>query len=367
MVLLVSCLFAGCSGSTKDTTAAGSTAADTTTAEEGSTDAAGGSEKSIADIKVGVSFSQLAQERLLYEKELMEAYAKEKGFTLYVQGADGDEATQMSQCENLVANGIDVLVLHPVNGYTASEIAKMAHEADVKVLIYDTLVLDCDLDFYVSFDLVECGRAYAQYCVDQVPSGNYLVLNGDATWYATAAQKQGIYEVLQPYIDDGSINVIADYNCEGFNTDVAMGYTESALTANQNDIDAIVCIYDGMSQGAIAALEDQGMAGTVPITGQDAELAACQRIVEGTQSMTVYKPVSKLAKLAMDAALSLAQGQMPESNGTTNNGYGDIPSYFPDFHIVTKENMYDTVIADGFHTEEEIYANIPEDQWPSRQ
>lgn len=349
----------GCGGSETETGAAGGT--ETATAGEEGT-----AEKAVSDVKVGISFGTLQQEMRVQEKDLMVQYAEELGYQTLVQGADNDEAKQTTQCENLITQGIDVLVIYPINSITAAEIVDMAHEADVPVINYATAILNSDQDLIAGHDLYEIGKAYAEYLVEIVPEGNYLILNGDPSWYASSAQKNGIHDVLDPLVESGDITIVGEYDCTGFDTDVAMQYTESALTATNNDIDAIVCIYDGMAQGAIAALEEQGLAGQIPITGQDAELAACQRIVEGTQSMTIYKPTNELARKTMEAALQLALGEEVETTATMNaEGVDNIPLIDAPFEIITKDNMYDVIIKGGYHTLEEVYANVPQDQWPT--
>jgi D-xylose transport system substrate-binding protein len=323
--------------------------------------------KAPKDIKVGISFGTVEQELRLIEKNNLVQAAQDLGMQTIFQSAENDETKQTTQCENMIAQGIDVLVLFPLNSETSAAIVKEAHAAGVPVIDYVNPIYNSDQELYAGHDLTEAGRQYAKFLVDRVPKGNYLILNGDPSWYVATQQKNGIHEVIDPYVARGDIKIVAEYDVTGFATDLAMSDTEAALTANNNKIDAILSIYDGMSQGAIAALAEQGMAGKVPITGQDAELAACQRIVEGTQSMSLYKPTGDLAKDVMNAALLLAQGRKNEikTTGVANFGGSDIPEIPAPLVVVTKDNMCETIIKAGFHTLDEVYENIPKDQWPT--
>ncbi len=130
-------------------------------------------------------------------------------------------------------------------------------------------------------------------------------------------------------------------------------------------VNAVVAANDGMAAGVIAALSEAGLAGKVPVSGQDANLASCQYIVEGKQTITVYKPLKSIANKAAEMAVEIAQGREIETNNVVNNGIKEVPSYLLDVVAVTKENMMDTVIKDGFHTFEEVYANVPVDERPA--
>jgi D-xylose transport system substrate-binding protein len=141
---------------------------------------------------------------------------------------------------------------------------------------------------------------------------------------------------------------------------------ENALTAQNNKIDAVVASNDSTAGGAIQALDQQGLAGKVAISGQDADLAACQRIAEGSQSMTVYKPIKLIATKSAEVAVQLAKGEKINSDGTVNNGKIDVPYIKLDPIMVDKNNLMDTVIKDGFHSYDDVYKNVPEDKRPAK-
>jgi D-xylose transport system substrate-binding protein len=180
-------------------------------------------------------------------------------------------------------------------------------------------------------------------------------------------------EILQPLIDKGDITVVGDQWVEGWSQEKAVGITENMLTANQNKIDAVVASNDGTGLGALQALDAQGLAGKVPVSGQDATAAACKSVVEGKFTVTVFKDINLLAPAAIDLAMKLARGEDPgvekrslaELSGDVE-AEGDVPCSFLPVVRVTKDNLYDVVIKSGFQKWEEIYKDIPEDQRPPK-
>jgi D-xylose transport system substrate-binding protein len=170
--------------------------------------------------------------------------------------------------------------------------------------------------------------------------------------------------VLKPAVDRGDIKVVVDQYADNWKSSEALNITENALTQTRNDVAAVVCSNDGTAGGAVQALEEQMLTGKVVVTGQDAELAACQRIVEGKQSMTIYKPIKPLADSAVEAAMKLARGEKVQTTDKINNGMKDVPAILHEPIAVDKSNMADTVIKEGFQKLEAVYQNVPKDQWP---
>ena len=333
-----------------------------------------GGAKDIKDIVVGVSIGTTTEERWNREIEMFRAYADAQGFELLVQDAGNDTTKQISQCENLINQGIDVLICQPLDGEAAAPVVSAAHDAGIKVISYDRFIMNSDLDYYVTFDTYTVGKVQATMVVEQAPKGNYIWLLGAPEDNNAHIIEQAHSDVLQPLIDAGDINIIAQQWCTGWSPTEALQHTENGLTSANNDIQGIVCSNDGTAGGAIQALAAQGLAGTVPIAGQDADIAACQRILEGTQYGTVYKPLAPLNQAACELAVAIATGA-DEKNGvdsslgswtTYDNNYKDVDSFNVAVEAITKDNLYDIVIKrDAFHTVEEVYANIPQDQWPT--
>lgn len=300
---------------------------------------------------IGLSLDTLKEERWQRDRDLFVERATELGATVDVQVANNDEARQASQCENLLTKGVDVLVVVAHNSESAATIVEAAHKAKVPVIAYDRLIQNCDLDLYVSFDGVRVGRLQAEYAVARVPKGRYLLIAGDPADHNSHLFRQGQLEVLQPLVDRGDIRLVGDQWAADWQPVEALKITENALTRSHNGIDAVVVSNDGLAGGVIQALAEQKLAGQVVVTGQDAELAGCQRILAGTQAMTVYKPLRALARRGAEVALALARGEtVPDATEHVPNGFKDVPSVLIMPVSVDAANMDSTIVADGFHT-----------------
>lgn len=317
-----------------------------------------GGGKSDGKIRIGFSMDTLQEERWQKDRDLFVAAAEALGATVDVQAANSDDAKQIAQAENLISQGVDVLVVIPHNAEATAAIVEKAHEAGIKVLAYDRLIKNSDLDLYVSFDNERVGQMQAEAITKLAPKGKYVYIGGSETDNNAHLFKKGAFDVLKPYIDRGDIEVVYDQFTKDWNPANALANMENALTANDNKIDAVVAANDGTAGGVIEALAAQGMAGKIPVSGQDAELAAAQRIVEGTQSMTVYKPIKALAERAAELAVKLAKDEDLGADRRVNNGKIDVPSVLLDPVAVDKSNIDDTVIADGFHSKEDVYKNV---------
>ncbi|MEA2173339.1 MAG: D-xylose transport system substrate-binding protein [Blastocatellia bacterium] len=315
-------------------------------------------------VKIGFSMDTLKEERWQRDKDLVEARAKEVGATVLVQVANGDDKVQTQQAENLLTQGVDVLLVAPHNGEIAASIVDSAKRQGVPVISYDRLIRNSDVDLYVSHQVEKLGEMQAQYALDHAPKGNYVLVKGSETDNNAILLNQGQMKILQPAIDRKDIKIVANQFAKDWKAVEALNITENALTQNNNDIVAVVASNDGTAGGAIEALEGQKLAGKVVVTGQDADLAACQRIVVGKQSMTVYKPIKPLADAAVDAAIKLAHHETVEAKDKINNGKKDVPSILLEPISVDKSNINQTVIKDGYQKLEAVYQNVPKEQWP---
>ncbi len=306
------------------------------------------------EIKIGMAIDDLRLERWQKDRDIFVAKAKTLGADVFVQSANGNEETQMAQIENMINRGVDVLVIIPYNGKVLSNVIAEAKREGIKVLAYDRMINNADIDFYISFDNEKVGELQAQSLVERVPQGNYFLMGGSPVDNNAKLFRAGQMKVLTPLIKEGKIKIVGDQWADGWLPENALKIMENALTANNNKIDAVVASNDATAGGAVQALSAQGLAGKVAISGQDADLAAIKRIEAGTQTMTVYKPITKLANDAAEIAVELAKGENPKSNATLNNGKKDVPSYLLTPIPVDKSNIDSTVIADGFHTASDL-------------
>ncbi|MDQ0430761.1 D-xylose transport system substrate-binding protein [Planomicrobium stackebrandtii] len=306
-------------------------------------------------IKIGFSMDTLKEERWLKDQALFKEAIEDLGAEVEIVAANGDDALQLTQAETLIQQGIDLLVIVPHNAEATAAIVHTAHRAGIQVIAYDRLVKNADIDLYVSFDNERVGEMQATAILDLVPKGNYVYIGGATTDNNVHLIKKGVFNVLQPAIDRGDIKIVYDQWTEDWSPEKAFLNMTEALAANNNQIDAVIAANDATAGGVIQALEAQGLAGEIPVAGQDAELAAAQRIVGGTQTMTVYKPIQTLTKQAAALAVRMAKGETVTTVRSVNNGKIDVPSILLAPIPVTAENMRDTVIADGFHTGTDVY------------
>ncbi len=308
-------------------------------------------------VRIGFSMDTLKEERWQRDKRLVEQRAKEVGAVLDVQVANGDDAVQTKQADNMLTKGVDVLIVAPHNGEIAASIVEAAHRQGVPVISYDRLIRNSDVDLYLSHQVERIGEMQAEYALKHVPKGNYLLIGGSPTDYNAILLRKGQMNILKPAIDRRDVKIISEQFAREWKAEEALRITEDALTRTGNKIQAIVASNDGTAGGAISALEAAGLAGKVLVTGQDAQKDAVQRIVKGTQTMTVYKPIQPLASGAVDAAIKLARKQPVETRDKINNGKRDVPANLIEPIVVDKSNVDATIIKDGYHTREEIYGH----------
>ena len=321
--------------------------------------------KSGGPVRIGFSMDTLKEERWQRDKALVEQRCKEVGAECEVQVANGDDAVQTKQCDNLLTKGVDVLIVAPHNGQIAASIVEAAHKQGVPVISYDRLISNADVDLYVSHQVVKIGQMQAKYALDHQPKGNYVLIGGSPTDNNAQLLRDGQMQVLRPAKDKGDIKVVSDLFAKEWKAEEALRITEDALTKTNNDIQAIVASNDGTAGGAISALPPQ-LVGKVLVTGQDAALDAVQRVVDGKQTMTIYKPIQPLAFAAVDSAVKLARGEKVEAKDKINNGKIDVPAMLFEPIVVDKDNVMQTVIKDGYHKLEDVYKNVPKDQWPKQ-
>ena len=309
-------------------------------------------------IKIGLSMASLRVERWHKDRDIFIREAEKLGAEVIVQSADEDAVKQNEQSENLITQGVDVLVVIPEDSVASSQIVKAAHAEGIKVIAYDRLIKESEPDLYISFDNEQVGYLQAEYLLRHKPKGNYFLLGGDPGDNNAFLLRKGQLRALQSAIEAHDIKLVADGNhwAVGWDPKDALNKTEQVLTQTNNQIDAVVASNDGTAGGVIQALDGQNLAGKVLVSGQDADIEACQRIAKGTQTMTVYKPIDLIATEAAQAAVALAKGEeVKKATQTINNGKFDVPSIILTPIQVDKNNLDEVIIEGGFHTREKVY------------
>jgi D-xylose transport system substrate-binding protein len=303
--------------------------------------------------KIGFSIDDLRLERWARDRDYFNAAADKLDAKVYVQSADGSEQRQIAQIENLISRGVDVLVIVPYNATVLNNAIREAKKAKIKVVSYDRLILNADVDAYISFDNKAVGELQAQSLVALKPKGNYYLLGGAPTDNNAKILREGQLKVLQPLADKGDIKIVGKQWVKDWSASEAMSIVENALTANGNKIDAVVASNDATAGGAIQALAAQKLAGKVPVSGQDADLAAVRRVIAGTQAMTVYKPLREIATNAANLAVQLVRNQKPAYNAQLDNGFKKVDTLLLKPVLLNKQNV-DLLVKDGFYTQGQL-------------
>lgn len=302
---------------------------------------------------IGFSIDDLRVERWTRDRDYFVEAAKALGAEVNVQSADANEQRQISQIENLIAKKVDAIVIVPFNSKVLTNTVREAKKAGIKVISYDRLILNADIDAYITFDNERVGAMQAEGVVKVVPKGAYYLLGGAPTDNNAKLLREGQMKVLKPYVDRGDIKILGDQWVKDWNPEEALKIVENVLTKNANKVDAIIASNDGTAGGAIQALAAQKLAGKVAVSGQDAELAAAKRVLAGTQTLTVYKPIREIAAGAAKLALDLVKDAKPAFNAQLDNGRKKVDTILLKPTVITKENV-NLLVTDKFFTKEQL-------------
>ncbi|MBK8033992.1 MAG: substrate-binding domain-containing protein [Anaerolineae bacterium] len=335
-------------------------------------------------IKVGLSFSDFATERWRNEEILMRGLLEDLGYEVISQEANHDVVLQNNQIDNMVTQGVAAIIVVAEDGDAAATAVDAAAAAGVHVLAYDRLIKSPNIAAYLSFNNVEVGRqqALGVLAALDIDGGTWTAenpvrlvkLGGSPTDNNAILFRQGQDEILQPYVDSGVIQVVADQWVDNWDATNALRIMENVLTAQNNEIDAVVASNDGTALGALQALAAQGLAGVVPISGQDATADGVNSIVRGQLTVSILKDIRDLSPLAVELIDALIKGEdIPELQTftmaeLTNDPAreGEVQAYFLPVFQVNAENAYDLVVASGFQAYDDVYRDVPENERPPR-
>ena len=323
-----------------------------------------GKQTSSGTLKIGFLMDSLKVERWQTDLDRFQKRAAELGADVLVETAEGDDELQLRQAEKLLDSGVKALVLVPHDADKAVRIVRAAKAKQVPLLCYERLVRDPDVTFFIGVDALTIGLLQADFLLQQAPKGNYVLIGGSPTDINAKILHDGQMRILKPFVDRGDIRIVSDTWSKDWDPSEAYAHMSEAIESSKGDITAVVASNDGTAGGAIQALEDHKLAGKVLVSGQDADLAAIIRILEGTQSMTVYKPLSSQAKLAAEAAVASAKGEAAKTTAAVSIGNKTIPAILLNPVVVTKDNVKQTVIKDGFQNLETIQKSLPKEKWP---
>ena len=318
---------------------------------------------------IGFSADTLKEERWQHDVNFFVERAKTLGADVLVQAANSDDTRQIRDIEALISRKVDVLVVVPHDGAAMAKAVAMAHEAGIPVIAYDRIILNSDLDFYVTFDVPKIGATQAQYLIDRIKPGHKMRvvrINGAKTDHDAFLVREGQDRALKPYIQRGQLEIVHDDWAAEWKPEVAKKIVNAAITRFGHGIDAVLAANDGTAGGAIQALTEEGLVGKVLVTGGDGELAACQRIVHGTQSMTVFQPVNELAAHAAEVAVKMARKRPVIATAETSNKLIEVPTAAVDVVAMTRSNMTELAVKRGYLRFDDIYRDAPPALRPPR-
>jgi D-xylose transport system substrate-binding protein len=328
-------------------------------------------------VKVGLLMDTYNLDRWKRDADFFTSKAEALNLKVLRAVADGDQDRQNKQADDFLTQGAGCLVVISQNLNTAGRIIKSAHEKNVPVISYDRLILNCDVDIYITFDNEKVGYLQAKGILEKAPEGNFILLGGAASDNNAKMVRAGQMRAINEHEQESGkkINILADPYLDNWDREEARRRISTLLTrfkAEGKKVDAIIASNDATAGGVVAALMAEREDGKIAVSGQDAELSACQRVVEGSQSVTVYKPVRQLATVSAEVASLLIKKEKPEDIikklgfkvEYIDNGFKKVPSILLEPVFVTKDNMNETVIKDGWHLVDKVYSNVPKDKWP---
>lgn len=323
-----------------------------------------GKSQSSSNVKIGFLMDSLKVERWQTDLDKFQKRAGELGANVLVETAEGDDELQLQQAQKLLSAGVKSLVLVPHDAEKAVRIVEEAKAKQVPLLCYERLVHDPNVSLFVGVDAKTIGLLQASSLAERAPKGNYVLITGSPADINARILHDAQLGVLKPLVDRGDIKIVSDTWSKDWNPAEAYAHMSDAIDLAKGNITAVVASNDGTAGGAVQALTEHHIAGKVLVSGQDADLAAIIRILDGTQTMTVYKPLGSQAKLAAEAAVALAKGEPLKATGSFEIGNKAIPAILLSPVVVTKENVKETVIKDGFQNLETIQKSLPKEKWP---
>jgi D-xylose transport system substrate-binding protein len=313
-----------------------------------------------AKVKIGFILKTMQEERYQRDKAAFIAKGEELGAEVFFDSANNDEQTQLAKFENMLAKGAQVIVLQPVNTGTAGNMVRMANEEGVKVVGYDSMLVNGPLDYMVMQDSWAVGKLQGEAMVEWLKAkkgaieGKVALIMGQPGDSNAAAMSSGALKIIE---DNPGLELVVQQSHEGWSPDKAMATAENALTKFENKIDAFICNNSGMARGVIAALDAQGLADKekVFVAGSDADLVNIQYVAEGKQAVEIWKKIAPLAETSAEVAVKLAQGEDVKADMEIDNGFMKVPTVVTPVVLITQDNIKDTIVKEGFYTEEQVY------------
>ncbi len=303
---------------------------------------------------IGFSIDSMVIERWQHDVDIFKTKAEELGYRVEITNAYEDPEKQIEQIRMLGNEGAKAIVIVAYDKNGLADVVEEMKNKNIIVIAYDRLIMHGNVDAYISFDNVAVGEYMAGALLDVQPKGNYVIINGAPTDHNATMFNEGYYNKLTPYIQEGHIRILEEVWAENWREEFAYNTIRQLLEKGEK-IDAVIGANDRIAEGAISVFLEYGQAGEVPIVGHDADISACQNIVEGKQLMTVYKPIKILAEGAVETVDRFIRGEDIAYGKTIYDGTYGVPYIQYDVIPVYEYNIGETVIKDLFHQKEDIY------------
>ena len=322
--------------------------------------------KSGEKIKIGFLLKTMQEERYQKDKQAFEERAKELGFEVIFDSCNNSEQTQLAKMENMLIRGVKVIVLQPVNTGTAGILVKKAHKKGVRVVGYDSLLVNGPLDVHIMQDSWSVGKLQAEAMIAWLKKkrgaikGNIVLIKGQPGDSNAIAMSSGVLDTIKKY---KGLKLLLEQSHEGWSTEKANATALNALTRYKNEIDAFICNNSGLARGVIAALKTQGLARAtkVFVAGSDSDIINIRYVANGIQAVEIFKKIKPLARMAATVAYKLAINPKKKISDIIKydmllyNKFMKVPTIVTPIVLVTKDNIMDTVVKSGFHTKEAIF------------
>lgn len=319
----------------------------------------------MAEIKVGLSLQSLLDPRWQGDAELFKQLGPRMGVEVLIENANGGSLLQIEQCQKMLDQGVQVLLIVPQDAVKTGRAVELANQRKVPVIAYERMILDCDLPYFVGFDSTKIGQLQARYAMERAPRGSYFVIDGDEKDYNAVLIRKGRQAVLQSDVQKGNIKIAVEGWADGWRSSRARETTREALKSCPDPV-AILGAADVLAEGICQALVDAKLQRPPVVTGQNGDLGAAVRILRGTQTMTIYKPLAIAVQRSLEAAIAIARGQRVPTTGSVSNGKKLVPSILlSDLTVVDRRNVLSVLTGPGGNTTlQQICAKLPRQFWP---
>jgi len=305
--------------------------------------------------KIGILIHSYENERWPKDKDYLVEDLTRLGAETLVEVADNDQNKQLEQARNMIRNGVQVLIVVPINQDEAAKIVELAHESKVKVIAYDRLINGCKLNYYVSANSTHIGEQQASYLTSLKPKGKYALICGSKNDNNSMRLFLGQMNVLQPFMEKGDIQVSYSEFTDDWSTEQGKIHAKRLLDQSNDSITAIIAGNDAIADGVLLVLKERGLEGKIMVAGQDAELSNLKEIMNGAQTCDILKPLKEMSSITSELAVSLALNKPLKMKFTIeSNGKSLVKSVLIDAIVVNKNNIESTVVASGFHTLAEL-------------